>query len=108
LRFQSDAAWAARAVNGRRAPRVRVGRCPGGPADIAAAHADAGDDDDDDDAGDHGLPHSLVESLNTHRTAALGRECSNRINLIANPLRTSNLRNRGYQMNAVYDPEDIA
>lgn len=31
-----------------------------------------------------------------------------KIILIANPLRTSNLRNRGYQMNAVYDPGDIA
>jgi len=31
-----------------------------------------------------------------------------KINLIANPLRTSNLRNREYQMNTVYDPGDIA
>lgn len=54
------------------------------PSD-AATHAAAGDDadgaaddaDDDDvaDAG-HGLPYSLVESLTTHRTAALGAALS--------------------------------
>lgn len=69
-----------------RARRQRSGRSgsvlavgPGGPVD-AAAHADAGDDaddgDDDDDAGDHGLPHSLVESpvkpFNGDRQAACG------------------------------------
>ena len=50
------------------------------PEDVAAAEADAGDHADDDadvgagDAADDGggsLPHSLVQSLTTHRTAAL-------------------------------------
>jgi hypothetical protein len=51
------------------------------PSDAAAHAADgddadgAADDADDDDVADagHGLPYSLVESLTTHRTAALWR-----------------------------------
>lgn len=54
---------------------------PGGAAAHAEADDDAGgaaDDSDDDDAAGagHGLPCSLVESLTTHRTAALGAALS--------------------------------
>jgi ParB family chromosome partitioning protein len=56
-------------------PAAAAAAAAAGADDDADGAADDADDDDVADAG-HGLPYSLVESLTTHRTAALGAALS--------------------------------